>query len=74
MSAVAAERAAALRAASAASAEARDWWEDHDNLAELWRFLEDRGEQPNDPAYFLDKPWKWDPEYQQMRSEQAAAA
>lgn len=51
----------------------RDWYEDHENLAELWRWLEERGEQP-DPAYFLEKPWKWTPEWNQMQSDKAAIA
>lgn len=51
---------------------ARDWWDDHDQLAELWRWLEDRGWEPDDVAHFLEHPWRWDPEYQDMRAEQVA--
>jgi hypothetical protein len=55
-----------------ASPAAHDWWTDHDALAELWRWLEDRGQEPNDVAYYLERPWKWTPEYDDMRSEQTA--
>lgn len=48
-----------------------DWYADHQALAELWRWLEDRGDQPRDPAHFLEEPWSYEPEYQAMRAEQA---
>lgn len=51
------------------------WYEDPSNLAELWRWLEDRCEEPADQvARFLDEPWHWEPEWNQMRSELTAAA
>lgn len=53
---------------------ARDWYEDHENLAELWDWLEDRCEQPDDPAGFMREPWSWEPEYNQMQAEKAAVA
>jgi hypothetical protein len=63
------ERAAVLRRASA-DAVGGDWWDDHDNLAELWSWLEDRGQEPDSVVYYLQKPWKWTPEYVDMRDEQ----
>lgn len=41
------------------------WWEHHANLARLYRWLEDRCEAP-DPVEYLEKPWKWAPEFEQM--------
>jgi hypothetical protein len=49
---------------------AADWWADHDNLAALWSWLEDRVQEPDSVVYFLEKPWKWTPEYVDMRDEQ----
>lgn len=65
-----AERAAVLRRASTEAAGTSDWWTDHEQLADLWSWLEDRGEEPDSVAYFLSKPWKWTPEYVDMRDEQ----
>ena len=52
------------------------WYDDRNNLADLWRWLEDQGEDP-EPAYFLEKPWKWSPDFtqmcDQMRNELLAA-
>lgn len=42
-----------------------NWYDDRNNLADLWRWLKDQGDDP-DPAYFLEKPWKWSPEFAQM--------
>jgi hypothetical protein len=42
------------------------WFHDHKNLADLWRWLEVRGDAPDDPAYFMEKPWKWTPEFEGM--------
>jgi hypothetical protein len=47
-----------------------DWWTDHEQLAELWAWLEEQGREPTDPAYYLSKPWKWTPEYDEMRKAQ----
>ena len=39
------------------------WWT-HDNLAALWSWLTENGLEPHDgPAYFMEKPWKWNLEY-----------
>lgn len=43
------------------------WYEYNGNLARLWRWLDERGEAPNDPAYFMEKPWKWEAEWDAMR-------
>ncbi len=47
-----------------------EWWEHHDELARLWRWLDERDETPDDPAYFMSKPWKWGDEHAQMCAEQ----
>lgn len=40
------------------------WYSNHGNLSLLWSWLEERGETPADgPAYFMEKPWKWDTEW-----------
>lgn len=39
-----------------------DWYRDHENLAALWRDLEDRGETI-DAGYFMEKPWRWTAEW-----------
>jgi hypothetical protein len=62
------ERAAVLRRASADAAV--EWWTDPAQLAELWRWLEEQGREPTDPPHFMECPWRWDPEYQDMRREQ----
>jgi hypothetical protein len=50
-----------------------DWWEDHRNLRDLWFWLDGRAERP-DPADFIDKPWKWTPEWDDMRAAAARQA
>lgn len=49
---------------------AADWWTDHNAIAELWRWLEDRGQEPDDVGYFLERVEKWTSEYLDMRAEQ----
>lgn len=49
------------------------WHEYVANLHALWVWLENRGDQPDDPAYFLEKPWKWEPEWNQMQRERVGA-
>jgi len=40
------------------------WYAFHDNLASLWTWLDEHGHTPGDgPAYFMEKPWKWNLEY-----------
>jgi hypothetical protein len=36
---------------------ASPWWEDPAQLAELWRWLEERGMEPTDPPHFMEHPW-----------------
>lgn len=49
------------------------WYRDPVNLAKLWRWLEDQGETPDDPAYFLERPEKWDEEWQRFTRESVVA-
>lgn len=39
------------------------WYEDHRNLAALWTWLDENGQEPRDPSHFMEKPWKWDEEW-----------
>lgn len=44
-----------------------EWWNDHRNLATLYEWLERYSNNPQDgPAYFMEKPWKWNMEYDAM--------
>lgn len=42
------------------------WYEQPDKLAALWRWLDYRGMAPDDPAYFMEEPWKWQREWDEM--------
>lgn len=44
------------------------WWHDHINLAHLYAWLDDRCEAP-DIVEFLEKPWHWEPEWEDMLRE-----
>lgn len=45
-----------------------EWWLDHSNLTALMRWLIDEQEMTLDQVtYFLEKPWKWSPEWDRMR-------
>ena len=35
------------------------WYRDPKNLAQLWRWLREQGYEPEDPAYFMEKGFKW---------------
>lgn len=41
------------------------WYDDRNNLADLWNWLVGIGDDP-DPADFIEKPWKWTPEWEQF--------
>ena len=41
-----------------------DWYRDHVNLAELWSDLVDRGETPDNPRRFMEKPYQWQTEWE----------
>lgn len=47
----------------------RDWFTDHENLALLWRWLDDRGEAPTNTVLFLEKPWRWTEAWDRMQTE-----
>lgn len=42
-----------------------EWWAFHTNMAELWSWLEEHDARHlvDGPAYFMEKPWKWNLEY-----------
>jgi hypothetical protein len=58
------------------SVERDEWWLAHTNIAALYRWLVENDEiderSTADVCYFLQKPWKWTPEWQRMqRGEEA---
>ena len=55
------------------STEQAPWWTDHNNLSALWTWMEESDGAPEDgPAYFMGKPWKWQPEWEMMQAEDEA--
>lgn len=49
------------------------WYANHSNLAALWAWLVENGETPSDgPSYFMEKPWKWTPEWERFQEAQNA--
>lgn len=50
------------------------WWALTRNVHDLWRWLEQQGDAPTDPAYYLEKPWKWEAEWNRMLQEQRGEA
>ena len=46
------------------------WWENHNNKIELAGWLIDEGclVTSQDALRFFEKPWKWDPEWEEMRA------
>ena len=49
-----------------------EWWREPQNLADLWCFLVEEGEAPSDPAYYMEKPWKYEPEWERMKQTMRA--
>ena len=50
---------------------AREWYDDRLRLAALADWLTEQGREPADGwGYFLEKPWKWTPEYREMCAEE----
>jgi hypothetical protein len=52
----------------------REWHDDPTELAALLRWLIERGEDPKDVPYFLEKPWKWDTAYGKFQRWRAGEA
>jgi hypothetical protein len=54
-----------------------EWYDDHQELAALLRFLDERTElvgwDADDFIRFVDEPWKWTPEYLAMFAEERNA-
>lgn len=48
------------------------FYEDHENLADLWRWLRDKGREPDDVVRFLEEPWHFQPEWDEMVAEATA--
>ena len=49
-----------------------EWWRNRMNLASLWEWLDNQDAAPGDgAAYFMRKPWKWDPEWERFQAYQA---
>jgi hypothetical protein len=49
------------------------WHKDPKELAQLWRWLDEQGRTPDDPAYFMDKAVKWTPEHEEFLRDEAQA-
>lgn len=51
----------------------KEWWSDPANIAELLRWLVATGafarDDFEDLADIVERPWRWTPEYEEMRSE-----
>ena len=47
------------------------WWENHNNKIELAGWLIDEGclVTSQDALRFFEKPWKWEPEWEEMRAD-----
>ena len=47
------------------------WYAVHDNIVSLAYWLEsnNRFNKISDVVYFIEKPWKWDNEYKEMKAE-----
>jgi hypothetical protein len=51
------------------------WYDDRNNLAALWSWLEDCHKLPADgPAYFMEKPWKWQDDWDSYQAAREAGA
>jgi hypothetical protein len=49
------------------------WYTDPKELAVLWRWLDEQGRTPDDPAYFMDRGSKWEREHEEfLRDEEQA--
>lgn len=46
-----------------------DWGYDPQNLADLWRDLMRRGEEPDDAAYYMERWRKWHGEWARLLRE-----
>lgn len=44
----------------------QEWYDNRDDLAELYEFMDTIGYTPDMP-YFIEKPWKWDGEFNFMK-------
>jgi hypothetical protein len=47
----------------------RKWWSDYDNIILLTRYLADRGDPAEEVAYAVEKPWKYEEEFESARTE-----
>lgn len=54
------------------AAPARHWTDDPEQLALLWDFLSATGRTPDDVAYFLRKPYRWQYAWDELQAAQAA--
>jgi hypothetical protein len=52
-----------------------EWWENHQNLALLYRWLIEHDKldpaDSSEVAYLLEKPWKWAPEWADLTAAEA---
>lgn len=46
------------------------WHRNPTELAALWRWMDEQGRAPDDPAYFMEKGIRWSPEHEEMLREE----
>lgn len=46
-----------------------DWWADHDNIVALAHWMAEHGHTANEVAYMVEKPWKHDDLWTEMKEE-----
>jgi hypothetical protein len=49
------------------------WWRDHDNLVLLTAWLAENGRSGGEVAYAVEKPWKYEDEFDEAAKEQEAS-
>lgn len=50
-----------------------DWWKNHDNLITLCNWLAKNGRSGGEVAYAVEKPWKYEEEFNEAQADEARA-
>jgi hypothetical protein len=50
----------------------QNWWDDHDNLVTLCNWLAENGRSGGEVAYAVEKPWKYEDEFNEATKEEAS--
>ena len=53
-----------------ANVQAEPWYSDYSNVLKLARHLVDVGDDAQTLIYFLEKPWKWTPEWETLLADE----